>query len=333
MKHRVYGAILVLGLAAHACAGSLPAAAPKAVKSPAKAAGGAESTAAAGNATSAVAPVVILAGAPIISDNGGGIVSNNGGGIGTFGSEGTRATILGGQVIAPAALLPLASGSPTPGPANVSQGAFSVGVPGVVAGSMGGSEGEGDLGNEEDPPRYAGQREVGGVVVRATTVDGTLRTDRDGHQMQIRTSADGRYGFIQTWDDRAVLLDADLGTSGHLAAFAPSKRALGGDDPSLPYIGGADIDLVSTLCTVYLVDRLLPSTGDRQAALDRLTLEDEAKLRSLVTRYLAPGLAPALDRVRLAGQVDELRAAHADLDKHLQLIKGSLSGAGGNATP
>lgn len=247
----------------------------------------------------------------------GGLVSNNGGNVVRLGDpagmKGGPATTIAGLVTAPAELI-TDNGAGMVGPGSSTM--VGPGSSTVVSNQGGAMVGPGSsmyrLAAADDVP-YAG------AMVFLLAADGTPLEGPDGLPVASRTDAAGRYAFTGAIPEASnYLVVVSLpGTRGQLGAIAPKGLAR-----------VADVDLVSTLATGYVLDRYVRPQAKRQAVLDRLPPEMEAATRQAVGDALGAGAAAAggpplavVSAAEIGRVVDGLRAKAAPLDTQLEEVR------------
>jgi hypothetical protein len=130
------------------------------------------------------------------------------------------------------------------------------------------------------------------------------------------TDAKGAYAFTQPLPADNMVVSVDLGTHGSLAAIAPT----GGTK--------ADVDLVSTLTTGYILDQYVK--GDAKV-LDKLPADVEADTRAKAAGAVAGGKVPLPDDLtpaKIVATVEALRKADPTLDAQMDAVKRLLIPAG-----
>lgn len=240
------------------------------------------------------APTPAVAGAPIVANNGAG---------------------LAGKVLAPATLV-----------ANNGAGIVSNNGGSIVA-NDGGSivANNGASYRRGAPYRLAAapaQVPVAGARVRLVDAAGAYLRGADGEPVAVETDAAGAYRFPDVPADRPWVVTAELpGAAGRLRALAPADAA----DRA-----ATDVDYVSTLTTVYVLEKYVAGQPDRAATLAKLPAAVEAETRARAASALeAAGAAPpTLDDAAVLAAVEGLRAKDPALDAQLEAVRRLLIPAG-----
>ncbi len=163
---------------------------------------------------------------------------------------------------------------------------------------------------------------VAGARVRLVDARGDFLRGPDGQPVAVETDATGAYSFPNVPPDRHWVVTAELpGEGGRLRALAPRDAA---DRQAL------DVDYVSTLATVYVLEKYVATQPDRQATLEKLPAAVEAETRARTAAALAASTAPptALDDATVLAAVEGLRAKDKGLNDQLEAVRRLLIPAG-----
>lgn len=163
---------------------------------------------------------------------------------------------------------------------------------------------------------------VAGARVRLVDATGDFLRGPDGQPVAVETDAAGAYRFPNVPPDRHWVVTAELpGEGGRLRALAPRDAA---DRQAL------DVDYVSTLATVYVLEKYVASQPDRQATLEKLPAAIEAETRARTAAALAASEAAptALDDAAVLAAVEGLRAKDTALNEQLEAVRRLLIPAG-----
>jgi sugar lactone lactonase YvrE len=203
---------------------------------------------------------------------------------------------LTGVVTAPAGIVSQGAGN------IVSQGAGNIvsqGAGNIV------SQGAGNYRLQAAPA----QQPVAGLKVRVLDAAG-----KPVNGLETTTDAAGRYSFPHGVPARGVRVVVEVGGHGQLEAIAPKGRT----SPQ------ADIDLASTLSSVYIVARYVATQADPLATLDRLTPDAARATVGKATSALAGAgvqLPTTLDGPHVAAAVERLRQQDAAFDRQLEDVR------------
>jgi hypothetical protein len=233
-----------------------------------------------------------LPGGGLITNGGGNLVTNGGNNIISHNGAGAVATTIGGRVTAPSTLL-----------SNNGAGAISAGSGNYRA-------------------LQAGETAYGGAKVFLLDAAAKPILGKDGQPAYALTDAQGRYGFTGALPEASnYLLAVQLpGEKGQLGAIAPSGPTR-----------TADVSLVSTLTTGYIVSQYVRGQADPQATLDKLPATVEAVTRERATAALAGGtvaVPEALTTDRVVETVTALREALPAFDDQMEDVRRLLVAAG-----
>ena len=144
----------------------------------------------------------------------------------------------------------------------------------------------------------------------------------DGKPLTATTDAGGRYAFQAALPARNLIVEIGLGADrGMVRAIAPRE---GGDRRT------ADVDLVSTLTTGYIMSRYVRPQPDPLATLEKLPADVEATTRArAASAVAAAGTSPArLQDADVVATLDALRREDAALDRQLEVVRQLLVVAG-----
>jgi hypothetical protein len=170
----------------------------------------------------------------------------------------------------------------------------------------------------------ATQVPVAGATVRLLDAAGQPVKGADGQPLTATTSASGAYAFASVPAGHNYVLSTDLGATGSLTAIAPLNTAK------------ADVDLVSTLTTTYILDQYVKGQADQVKTLDKLPASVEADTRTKAAAALTV-VPDALTPTKVVAAVDSLRKADATFDAQMEAVKKLLIVAGqsdlGNGLP
>lgn len=226
---------------------------------------------------------------------GSGLVSNNGAGVisnNGAGVIGNNAASLSGIVRAPASLL-----SNNGAGYRILGGRFR--VMGAVA---------------EGP--------VAKATVKLLDAEGKAIAGADGKVLTAVTDDQGRYEFKGILPANNLLVVVDLGDKGALKAIAPK----GGGEARK-----ANMDLISTLTTSYILDQYVKGQTDRQKTLDKLPPNVEAETRAKAasafetTNTTVPAKLTDADVVMT---VNGLRQRDTAFNEQMETVKRLLIAAG-----
>ena len=169
----------------------------------------------------------------------------------------------------------------------------------------------------EDPP-------LAKARVRLMDASGAPVLGADGQALVATTDEGGRYAFAAPLGTRAYLVAVDVpGGRGELAAIAPHA------DATAPRT--ADVDLVSTLATGYIVNAYVAPQSQRDDALAKLSPGLEADVRGAARAALAAhaeATPTRLTRDAVIASVASLRARDAALNGELAQVRCALLAAG-----
>ncbi|MDB5099053.1 MAG: repeat containing protein [Cyanobacteria bacterium RYN_339] len=239
------------------------------------------------------APPVV--GAGIVTDNGSGVIANNSAG-------------LAGTVKAPASLL-----------SDVGSGLVTDNGSGIVA-----NHGAGLVGNNAGNYRLAAiaQVPVKGARVRLLDAAGQPVVGADGKPLEATTDATGAYRFEAVLPARNLVVAVELaGGKGTLEAIAPPAAK----DRQ------ADLDLVSTLTSAYILESYVKGQADPGQTLDKLPADVEAATRVKAAAALEGANVPppaSLTPAAVVAAVDGLRKADPAFDSQLEVVKKLLVAVG-----
>ncbi|MDB5100721.1 MAG: pknD 1 [Cyanobacteria bacterium RYN_339] len=254
-------------------------------------------TATAQPAPAATAPPGLAPGAFLLSDQGGGLIASGGGNVLSNNGAGAVPTTLSGRVS-----LVTDNGS---------------GIIGSGGGNIIGSGGGNIVGNNAGGFHLLAATGYAGAYVYVLDADGVPLKGADGLPAVSRTDADGRYAFTgQLPAGSNYLVAVSLpGGRGQLGAIAPKGAER-----------HADLDLASTLATVYVLDRYVRPQAGHQTVLDKLPPELEATTRQAMAAALVlmPPVLPQLTAAAIVQAVDALRTAAKPLDTQLEAVKALL---------
>ncbi|MDB5100675.1 MAG: repeat containing protein [Cyanobacteria bacterium RYN_339] len=173
------------------------------------------------------------------------------------------------------------------------------------------------------------QQGLTGALVKLQGADGKPILGADGQPLTTRTDATGHYGFPAAPAGQAVVSVTLPGALGSLQAIAPR-----GEHRT------ANLELVSSLTTAYILDRYVKGQADPVAVLAKLPDQVEATTRTRADAAIAAGnfTPPAtLATDQLVAAVDQLRGRDRAFDGQLETVKALLVVAGqvdlGNGQP
>ena len=269
--------------------------------------------------------------AAVVSNNGGAVVSQNGANIISNHGGGAVPTTIAGRVLAPAGLLSDSGGSLV---SNNGGSLITDNGAGIVANNGGGVLANGGAafrlaqatGTQAAGTRPAGAPAAGapvpGVAVELRDAAGQPLLTAAGAPVRAVTDSEGRYTFTGTLPAASnYLLGVELPEQkGRLEAIA-ARRAR----------RDADLDLVSTLATRYILDQYVGPAAEPQATLDKLPPDVEAATRTRTGAALAAaaeGAPASLDPAAVVEAVEALRAADPALNEQFELVKRLLVAAG-----
>ncbi|MDB5101487.1 MAG: hypothetical protein JWM80_5908 [Cyanobacteria bacterium RYN_339] len=127
------------------------------------------------------------------------------------------------------------------------------------------------------------------------------------------TQADGTYAFTATLPNQPLIARVDLGAKGALQALALTSQA--------------DIELVSTLTTGYILNQYVATQPDPLKTLAKLPASAEAATRTAAASALT-AVPDALTTAKVVAAVDSLRKANKAFDDQMEAVKKILIAAG-----
>ncbi|HEY9724096.1 MAG TPA: hypothetical protein V6D47_18985 [Oscillatoriaceae cyanobacterium] len=167
---------------------------------------------------------------------------------------------------------------------------------------------------------------VAGIKVELLDAAGKPVTDASGTPIVALTDGKGQYHFAAALPAHGLVLRADLGTTGQLAAIAAHDHAA-----ATPL----DVDLISTLTTDYILDTYVKTqTVDPTTTLDKLPASVEAQTRAVTSASFASDTAAvptALTASAADALVTTMRQQNKTLDSQLETVR-KLLVVGGSAS-
>ncbi|MDB5097645.1 MAG: serine/threonine protein kinase [Cyanobacteria bacterium RYN_339] len=158
------------------------------------------------------------------------------------------------------------------------------------------------------------------AVVSLLDAAGHPLLDAAGKALTTTTAADGTYAFNAPLPAHGVLVQVELpGGHGQLASVVPRAQAT------------ADLDLISTLSTGYVVRLYVQSQQDPQSSLDKLSVAVEAETRARTASAFAGGTVAVPDSLtseHVIAAVQSLRRQDSALSAKLEEVKCLLVAAG-----
>lgn len=164
---------------------------------------------------------------------------------------------------------------------------------------------------------------VAGVVVRLMDAAGQLVTGADGKPVEAVTDPAGAYRFADVPPGRSAILTAELPND------RGAVRALLTRDGTERL--ALNLDYVSTLATVYVLEKYVGTQTDRVATLDKLPAAMEAETRSRTSAALtatSTQVPPTLNATALVAAVEALRGENVALSTQLDAVRRLLIPAG-----
>lgn len=194
------------------------------------------------------------------------------------------------------------------------------------AGGLGLGQGQGNtiIGNNGSSYRLfdaPAQDPIARAQVAVLDAAGKPVMGADGKPLVTTTDAKGTYSFDQALPGDNLVVSVTLGNNaGQLAAIAPPGATR-----------QADVDVVSTLTTGYILDQYVKTQADPVKTLDRLPANVEADTRAKAATAVASGKVPlpdALTSAKVVATLEALRKSDAALDAQMDAVKRLLIPAG-----
>jgi sugar lactone lactonase YvrE len=161
-----------------------------------------------------------------------------------------------------------------------------------------------------------------GLTVRLADAAGQALVGADGKPVEAVTDAQGAYRFESVPTDRAWVVQAELPGRGAVRALAlpdgANRQAL-------------DLDYVTTLATVYVLEKYVATQADKVATLRKLPASAEVETRERTSAAVAGGATAVPDRLdatSVVAAVESLRSKDAGLDAQLEAVRRLLIPAG-----
>lgn len=155
------------------------------------------------------------------------------------------------------------------------------------------------------------------VTVQLVDAAGQPVKDVDGQPVTATTDAQGHYSVAAALPSRNLVARVDLGAKGTVEAVVPKTDVA----------RQADLDVVSTLTTGYILTQFVTTQADPLATLDKLPATVEADTRTKAANALATGQVPIPDALTSAAvnqTVDSLRKADTAFNAQLDYVKSLL---------
>lgn len=172
---------------------------------------------------------------------------------------------------------------------------------------------------------------LAGVQVRLLDAGGRSLLDANGESIVTTTNAAGQYQFEGILPVRNLLLGVELpGDNGMMLAIAPKDG---------PVRRVADVTVVSTLTTAYILDQFVKGQADPQSTLDKLPVTMEADLRAKAGTAVSLLSTPvtSLATPEVVKTVNLMRRQDETFDTSLEDVRKVLIAAGqselGNGLP
>ncbi|MDB5101764.1 MAG: repeat containing protein [Cyanobacteria bacterium RYN_339] len=166
------------------------------------------------------------------------------------------------------------------------------------------------------------ERPAANVTVRLEDAAGQPLLGADGQPVAALTDAAGAYRLADVPAERAWVVRAELPGHGAVRALAlpdaANRQAL-------------DLDFVTTLATVYVLEKYVGTQADRVATLRKLPATAEAETRARTTAALAGASVAVPDRLdasAVLAAVESLRSGNQALDAQWEAVRRLLIPAG-----
>lgn len=174
------------------------------------------------------------------------------------------------------------------------------------------------------------EQPAAGATVSLLNASGAPVPGPGGKPLVAKTDAQGHFAFQAGLPAESLVLRVDLGSLGALQAIAPKTNAT----------RQADIDLVSTFTTTYILDQYVRTQPHPLDTIERLPADVEATTRKLAASAITGGktaLPDSLTDDKVLGSVQSLRQENADFDAQMEAVRKLLVLAGqsdlGNGQP